>query len=68
MKRALTSTDNPVERHQGRTAADRRRVTGGVVSRKTRMLEIITQWAVFVSCLMPWGIIFAWLASRFVGE
>jgi hypothetical protein len=39
-----------------------------VVDRKTRVIEILTEWVVFVSCLMPWGIILAWLASRFVAE
>jgi hypothetical protein len=32
------------------------------------MIEIIRQWVLFVGCLMPWAIIFAWLASRFVSE
>ena len=62
------STDSPVERQQGRTTAARDRLTHGVASRNTPMIEIMRQWAVFVGCLMPWGIIFAWLAYRFVGD
>jgi hypothetical protein len=62
------STEHPVERHNARAAAGRRRVTGEVVDRKTRIVGIITQWVVFVSCLMPWGIILAWLASRLATE
>jgi hypothetical protein len=62
------STEGPAERHNARPAAGRRRVTGGVVDRKTRMVGIITRWVVFVSCLMPWGIILAWLASRFAAQ
>jgi hypothetical protein len=61
------STKRSVERHELRAAADPCRVTGGITDRKTRMIEIITQWVVFVSCLMPWGIILAWLVSRFAG-
>jgi hypothetical protein len=52
------STEGPVERHNVRP----------VVDRKTRMVGIITRWVVFVSCLMPWGIILAWLASRFAAQ
>lgn len=64
----LMNTESPAERHKARTGTGRRRVTGGVVDRKTRMIGIITQWVVLLSCLMPWGIIFAWLVSGLAAE
>jgi hypothetical protein len=52
------SAKSSVERHEPQTAAARCGVTGGIADRKTRMIEIIMHWVVFVSCLMPWGIIY----------